>query len=451
MLTLLARKRQAEFDAIRPYSRAVLGWQVYRRDLQQRGLLPEGPEQCSPTTSGPYIDDIGGGCPNDSIDMPAVLYGVETAAVSLGELAACANGGEPLRRDSRTAAHCIIVISAIRFLELEEAGNKTEGGTSIVNLGLRLDIARGRIDCPGPKRAILLRDLQGWRDNVALRRPFQRSFAEKQVGRLQNLSQVMPELLLHLRAGFSAANAARPGRGGRGRVKCAVVPLGAGSKLHVGLSALLPHALHIIERNEGVPLAPRAEFAGMDEPGSITITSDASGHDGCGGYAFLAAAPTEPLLMCEAWPADIVEALAEAKRRPVERTAGAPALSMPAAELFTTWALAEAVFAGASLGDSVTAVIAVGDCEPAAVALNAASSPTPQMDHLLGAARALTRQWLGVAVPREWNLDADRLSHPSMLGAVMADARAAGLQPRLVHAPSRCWEVLRESCKLSRD
>ena len=73
------------------------------------------------------------------------------------------------------------------------------------------------------------------------------------------------------------------------------------------------------------------------------------------------------------------------------------------------------------------------------------------MDHLLGAARALTRQWLGVAVPREWNLDADRLSHPSMLDGVLADARAAGLQPRLVHAPSRCWEVLRESCKLSRD
>ena len=124
---------------------------------------------------------------------------------------------------------------------------------------------------------------------------------------------------------------------------------------------------------------------------------------------------------------------------------------MPAAELFTAWALAEAVFGDASLAGSVAALIAVGDCEPAAAALNAASSPTPQMDHLLAAARALARQWLGVAVPREWNLDADRLSHPPLLDSVMADARAAGLRPRLVCVPPRCWDVLRDSCRLSGD
>ena len=451
VLTLLARKRQAEFDALHPYSAEVRGWQIYRLDLQQRGLLPPGPEQVSPTTSGPYIDDIGGGCPNDAVVMPPALYGVDTASVSLGELAAYANGGQPLGRNSRPAAHCIIVIGAIRFLELEEADNKTEGGSSIVNLGLRIDIARGRIDCPGPKRTILLRDLRAWHADVRLRRPFQRTFAEKQVGRLGNLAQVLPELLMHMRAGFSAANASRPGRGGRGKVKCAVVPLGAGSKLHVGLSALLPHAIHVVERNEGIPLAPRDAFAGMDEPGTLTLTSDASGHDGFGGYAFLQAAPLEPMILSEAWPADIVAALAEAKQRPAQRTAGAPALSMPAAELFTGWALAEAIFDAAAIDGASAAVIAVGDCEPAAAALNAASSPTPQIDRLLAGARALTRQWLGVAVPREWNLDADRLSHPSQLEAVLADARAAGLQPRLVYTPAWCWEALRESCLLSRE
>jgi len=262
---------------------------------------------------------------------------------------------------------------------------------------------------------------------------------------------VLPELLVHMRAGFSAANASRPGRGGRGKVKCAVVPLGAGSRLHTGLLALLPHAIHVVERNEGVPLAPRDAFAGMDEQGTLTLTSDASGHDGFGGYAFLSASPLEPMVLSEAWPEDIVAALAEAKRRPAERTAGAPALSMPAAELFTGWALAEAVVGAAALDGASAAVIAVGDCEPAAAALNAASSPTPQIDRLLAGARALTRQWLGVAVPREWNLDADRLSHPSQLEAVLADARAAGLRPRLVHTPPRCWEALRESCLLSRE
>ena len=73
------------------------------------------------------------------------------------------------------------------------------------------------------------------------------------------------------------------------------------------------------------------------------------------------------------------------------------------------------------------AVVAVGDCDPAARALDAASSGTPQIEALLAEARTSVRQWLGVAVPREWNIDADRLSHPAQLDAVLADARAAGL------------------------
>ena len=65
------------------------------------------------------------------------------------------------------------------------------------------------------------------------------------------------------------------------------------------------------------------------------------------------------------------------------------------------------------------------------------------------------RQWLGVSIPREWNLDADRLSHPHMLGAVLADAEAAGLRPTVVDhgvgLPSRCWQALREAMTLIGD
>ena len=94
------------------------------------------------------------------------------------------------------------------------------------------------------------------------------------------------------------------------------------------------------------------------------------------------------------------------------------------------------------------AVIAVGDCDPAARALDAASSGTPQMDALLVSARQRVKQWLGVAIPREWNLDADRLSHPAQLDAVLADARAAGLLPRVVLAPDECWRTLRAAMRL---
>eukprot|EP00965_Chrysotila_dentata_P103957 3432697-Pleurochrysis_carterae.AAC.1 len=65
---------------------------------------------------------------------------------------------------------------------------------------------------------------------------------------------------------------------------------------------------------------------------------------------------------------------------------------MPAAELFGSWAVAEAA-AGAA-GRAPRAVVVVGDCDPAAGAINAATSRTRQMCALLGAARALTRHWL---------------------------------------------------------
>jgi len=139
------------------------------------------------------------------------------------------------------------------------------------------------------------------------------------------------------------------------------------------------------------------------------------------------------------------EALRQFKLPVAERTPRAPLLSMPAAELFTTWAVAEA----AARAKPFTAVIAVGDCDPAADALDAASSATPQMGALLACARERAKQWLGVSVPREWNVDADRLSHPALLNAVLEDARRAGLDPSRAHIPERCWRALRRATILA--
>eukprot|EP00965_Chrysotila_dentata_P102446 3381874-Pleurochrysis_carterae.AAC.1 len=60
------------------------------------------------------------------------------------------------------------------------------------------------------------------------------------------------------------------------------------------------------------------------------------------------------------------------------------------------------------------------------------------MRTLLGGARALTPHWLAVSVAREANADADRLSHPAQLAAVVAEAEAAGLRPRVTGIPERC-------------
>ena len=61
---------------------------------------------------------------------------------------------------------------------------------------------------------------------------------------------------------------------------------------------------------------------------------------------------------------------------------------MPAAELFATWAVAEA----AASTKPFTAVIAVGDCDPAADALDAASIPISTKEGNAACARQVCRK-----------------------------------------------------------
>ena len=443
IITTLARRWQREFDERHPPPEAVLRWRRARQRLQRAGSLPPGDDQLAAAIAGVYIDDLAGGCCDDDVPMPDTWQGMSTAGMNLGAPAAFAVGGRPLRRDSRPAVHCVIAIAAIRALGLEETPGKTEGGDVFVNLGLRLRLRDGFLDCPPSKRRILLRDLRAWHASVERAEPFERKVAERQVGRMGNLTQVMPELLTHITAGYRAANAGYVAGGVRRRSK--QVQLARGSALHMGLSRLLPHAISLVERNEGIPLAPRARFAGLDEPGVLLVVSDASGHDGCGGWAHLGEGDRAPSVVSEAWPPWAREALRQFKLPAAQRAAGAPLLSMPAAELFATWAVAEA----AASTKPFTAVIAVGDCDPAADALDAASSATPQMSALLARARQSAKQWLGVSVPREWNLDADRLSHPAELGHVLRDARRAGLSPSHVAIPEWCWRALQDTTTLA--
>ena len=195
----------------------------------------------------------------------------------------------------------------------------------------------------------------------------------------------------------------------------------------------------------GIPVpTPRAFFAAPDDPGVIVTTTDASGVDGLGGYVWSNGAPQRPLVVSEPWPPDILAALAEGARPREQRDGSAPRLSVPVAELFAIWATACA----ASPLLAPRAVIAVGDCQPAANALNAASSSVPQMAAILRAARREVQQWLGVHVVRELNRDADTLSHPTQLASVLSEAHAAGLHPQLVRVPLECWETLRQTMLL---
>lgn len=99
-------------------------------------------------------------------------------------------------------------------------------------------------------------------------------------------------------------------------------------------------------------------------------------------------------------------------------------LSMPTGKVFSAMALEEAV--RVHLNRSFDAIVAVGDCVPAARAMSCRNSRSPQMRRLVGASVRSAPRWLGVHVPREWNLDADALSHPSRFGEVSQRIRLVG-------------------------
>ena len=54
-------------------------------------------------------------------------------------------------------------------------------------------------------------------------------------------------------------------------------------------------------------------------------------------------------------------------------------------------------------------------------------------------------QWLSVQVPREANVDADRLSHPDLACEVVAEIEAARLRATRLRATEASWEAARHA------
>ena len=122
---------------------------------------------------------------------------------------------------------------------------------------------------------------------------------------------------------------------------------------------------------------------------------------------------------------------------------------MPMAELFGQWAVAAAVAESGGWAERRAGFVFT-DCAPAAAVMNAATSGNAAMRSLVMDARSVTQQWLAVAVPREANSDADRLSHPAQLGEVEASAREAGFRVKHATISPDHWARLRAACELAR-
>ena len=261
-----------------------------------------------------------------------------------------------------------------------------------------------------------------------------------------------PGLLGILHGGYSVVAAGI--RAGRGRRPKQSIRMSEGSRATRELRALATVGIAIMTANRGIPLASPARAPHITAPGNLTCLSDASrAHtdDGVGAFGFLADMPHIFFVVCEPWPVDVKAALDLLALPRAERPCllGRATLSMPSAEAFGCWVLPAAVSSACRL--PIRSVTAIGDCDPAAAAINKSSSSVPQLRSVLLRMRELTSEWLGVSVPRNFNFDADRLSHPSQLPSILAELRAARREAVLLHVPEHAWAALRSAMLLSPD
>ena len=420
------------FEAAHPYPAGVQAAVEARQAAQARGALPLGREQCEPHDLQSFIDDDGGSALNDVTGIPP-----ELASVELDLSCMRVHDGRPTDLASRCANHCRLVIKRSESLGLA-VSRKTQAGDGVVSIGLRIDVQADKLDCPPVKGTVLLTDLTRARSLFEQDRRVELRPTRKTMGRLGALAEIWPELLPIMHPGYAVAGVTKVARARRRRgEKEADVQLRSGSRSAIGFGKLLVEAEAIVRENRGIPLLAEADFPGEGSEGVLTMHTDASRaavDDGWGGWGTHADVDGVIFAMTAGWATypRIRQALHRAAERLRVRSGG-PTFSMPAAELAAMWLLAGAV---AAWGAPIKAVIAVGDCQPAAAALNKAKGKSAVMRASLSHMLKITEQWLGVWIPREINTDADRCSHPTMAAEVEAAVAAAGarlvwLQPRV--------------------
>ena len=453
------RRRQVTFDAAHPLPAGVRQVLSERRSLQEGGLLPAGSEQTQLGYLQVFIDDESGSTANDPVAMPADVNTTDGHAPRFVDVmaflaATAAMGARAAQPGTRVVAHCCIAIDTALQLGLEVASGKTACGDAIVVLGLRSDVARDRLDCPPAKAKIMTAELLVMREQALTAAPIDRMMAERNVGRLCNVSQVDPTVLFLIHVGYALVHAATQPTASSPRRRQRWLHLRRGGATAIQLVALVDNSVSSLAEARGVPLVTAPAFPPRGTPGTLVTITDASGEDGAGGFAFLAGRPREVWIVHAPWPADVRRALARSAMPHAARQQSAPeqVMSMPAGELFVPWAVAEAVRAS---GQVVARTIAVMDCKPAVFALSSGKSKAPLLRSILGAARSVMEQWLGVHVRREFNTDADLLSHPPTAATVVDRARAAGLTVHVLDGhrsvegdeggfPQQCWQLLRE-------
>ena len=460
-------RKQADFDRSQP-PMGLQAWQRGRQTAREAArtspLAEPRQQQNATTTSGGsaaqkrvdvqpryvqvYIDDVTG-CAGEDIVIPPA----ELADMTLDPLPTTAVGGVFTARDTRLYVHAQLAVKGMADVGLCAAPDKVQAGDGVVALGFQLWRSRGpttpsdagELKLPTAKRASMLQAVHEAAETLKARGEVVQKSTARLVGRLSNEAQVLPELKTDLRAGYALSSVRWKIRGKGWHTPATLKPSVGGARAQE-FAGLLGMAAEVLTVNAGVPLAPDPLFPSDRDEGVSLAATDASGDDGFGGFAFFADTPGHVWLVSEPWPEDVLEARREADTKRADRHPGRRAeLAMPSAELFAAWAVPAAAVAAKGGHPEWRAAISLGDCAPAAKALDAAASGSPQMRALLKEARRGPEQWLGVHIPREANRDADILSHPSRRHEVWARAEAAGLTPHWARTPSDCWRALRQA------
>ena len=453
----VAYRRQRAFDELHPFPEAVAQVRRERAAMQRSGLLPEGVEQLAPASLQAFIDDETGSGLNDIVPMPRGINVTEPQAPRYIDVLAflrntLAEGGRPSQPGTRIVAYCVISIHTTLELGFEVAKKKILCGDRIVVLGLRVDAREDKHDVPPAKAVVMLAEL-GTMEQSLQAEPFEmdREMVERTVGRLNHVAQIDPAVLHMLSAGYAiACSAGQHRRHGRGRPRW--VRVRPDRRVGRQFLEMVAASTEALEANAGVPLLFIPHFADVSDLGSWTTQTDASGEDGIGGFAFVAGRPKEIWVVASAWPTDILTAVKHAALRRAQKEALGPhpVCAMPACELFGPIAMVISMMADVSEGDASwpgeppLAVLAALDCKPAAAALSSERSSSALMRSLIVAAQRRAPQWMGAHVFREFNTDADLLSHPEDVHRVVAVARQAGWTVHWREVVDAAWEVLRE-------
>ena len=406
----VATRQIEEFDEAVPPPQAIRRWSEERK---KRGL---GDADAVARFSQIYIDDSLGVSLDDVVNLPPDWAHIhprdgETRAV---EATTRAVGGAPAHPYARGAVHARIAATTYSALGFNISIAKSQAGSKVAALGLRMNVDSERIDCIPHKASALRAEARDLLDAIRPAGVIDGRRLERFVGRVNHVAQVAPEFKQYLRYGYAAINGAKHRSGAEARsrrtawfrdtsklkVASRFDPAVAGKSCWLGVRKLLAMVDNSISE-VSVPLAPSATFPSPKEGASL-VHLDASRIDGCGGWMWvpdqLSPRGWRLVSFDLSWPNEVRTWLSVDVNR----------LSMPAGEL-------AAVLIAKTMAEAVARarwVIVVTDCAPVEGAVNAMVSPSPQLHELLVATYATkpSTQLLAVHVKREFNEVADELS-----------------------------------------